>query len=113
MRAYSGEPVSGLDGEALTQERLQCPEEGLYGLSPRYLINRLESLATDPAIRCIGDLTALKYISEKASKVELNAQGVIDSEMGIRLEAIVEDVMKAYDQGPAESTLGRLQAGRH
>ena len=114
VRAYSGEPVSGLDGEALTQERLQCPEEGLYGLSPRYLINRLESLATDPAIRCIGDLTALKYISEKASKVELDAQGVVDSEMGIRLEAIVEDVMRRVtkDLRKAHSDGFKLEALR-
>ena len=114
VRAYSGEPVLGLDGEALTQEKLQCPEEGLYGLSPRYLINRLESLAMDPAIRCIGDLTALKYISENASKVELAAQGVIDSEMGVRLDAVVEDVMKrmVQDLRKAHSDGFKLEALR-
>ena len=92
--AYSGEPVADLDREALTRERDACPDEGLYGLSSRYIMNRLESLAMDPSIRCISPLSALRYISENASEVELKKLGVAGAELRVRLQAIVEDVME-------------------
>ncbi len=73
LRLYNGEHVDGC-GEAdvreLQQEALEAGEgrgdggEGMQGISPRYVINRLSAAVARPGCRCLTPLDALRALRD-------------------------------------------------
>ena len=62
LRAYDGEEVDGFSRGDLLAEKRAHPSEGMSGVSPRSVMNRLSARATAPDLRCISPLNALDSV---------------------------------------------------
>ena len=62
LRAYDGEEVDGFSRNDLLAEKRAHPSEGMSGVSPRSVMNRLSARATAPDLRCISPLNALDSV---------------------------------------------------
>ena len=64
MKLYNGEEVDGFTQRDVKRIRLEAEREGMDGLSPRFIINRIASSLTRPGVRCINPLDALRALKE-------------------------------------------------
>ena len=62
LRAYDGEEVDSFSREDLLREKRAHPNEGMSGVSPRSVMNRLSARAATPDLRCISPLNALDSV---------------------------------------------------
>ena len=59
LRLYDGRMVRHFTSDDVTEMLRHHPEEGMEGLSPRYVMNRLSTVANAPEVQCISPLNAL------------------------------------------------------
>ena len=59
LRLYDGQFGPNVSTEDVAQMRRHGPNEGMAGISPRYVMNRLSSVTTSADIPCVGPLKAL------------------------------------------------------
>lgn len=59
LRLYNGEMVPPYTNNTLRELRTNHPNEGMAGMSPRYVMNRIDTAASNPDINCIFPLVAL------------------------------------------------------
>jgi serine protein kinase len=59
LRLYDGEMVTPFSRADVIEMQHQNPNEGMSGISPRYVMNRLGEVASQPGISCITPLGAL------------------------------------------------------
>lgn len=59
LRLYNGEMVPPYTNNTLKDLRTNHPNEGMEGMSPRYVMNRIDTAASNPDINCIFPLMAL------------------------------------------------------
>ena len=59
LRLYDGQMVPPYTDQDLREMRRHHPDEGLRGISPRYVMNRLGAVASSPDLTCISPLAAL------------------------------------------------------
>jgi len=59
LRLYNGEMVPPYTNDTLRELRTNHPNEGMAGMSPRYVMNRIDNAASNPDINCISPLVAL------------------------------------------------------
>ncbi|HLT58509.1 MAG TPA: PrkA family serine protein kinase [Limnochordales bacterium] len=62
MKLYDGEAVDGFQPQDVEELRREFPTEGMSGLDPRYVINRLSSALVTRQRRCIGPLDVLRAL---------------------------------------------------
>lgn len=62
LRAYDGEEVDGFSRDDLLREKRAHPNEGMSGVSPRSVMNRLSARAAAPDLRCVSPLNALDSV---------------------------------------------------
>ncbi|MGH2543966.1 MAG: hypothetical protein ACRDIB_14285, partial [Ardenticatenaceae bacterium] len=98
LRAYDWQRVETYSQDDIEQERLCCPEEGMSGISPRYIINRLISAASGYDARCVTPLKALDSIWRG-----LNEDGTLEKAQAERHIAFIKDVVDDYNQRAIET----------
>ncbi|MBE3598985.1 MAG: PrkA family serine protein kinase [Limnochordaceae bacterium] len=93
MKLYDGEEVEGFKPKDVEELRAEHPTEGMSGVDPRYVINRISSALVTKGARCIGPLDVLR-----ALKDGLDSHPSITDEVRERLLNFVAIARKEYDE---------------
>ncbi len=105
LRAYDGQEVPNFSRQDVINEKRALPEEGLNGISPRSVMNRLSARAIMPGITCISPLNALDSIwqgrnenvsmsdEDSARYIEFVREAVDDYS-----QRAIQDVKRAFDE---------------
>ena len=64
LKIYNGETVEGFSNTQLKQLKNEFPEEGLTGIDPRYVINRISSAMIKKDVPAINALDVLRSLKE-------------------------------------------------
>lgn len=64
MKLYDGEEVEGFKLKDVTELQNEFPDEGMSGVDPRYVINRLSSALIRTSTKCINALDALRSLKD-------------------------------------------------
>ncbi len=100
MRLFDGRRVGSYTRQDLAEMKRQNPSEGMKGISPRYVMNRISAVASIPDIRCVSPLAVLNSLWEGMS--ENISIDETDKAASIRL---VADTVSEYN----ELALGEIQ----
>lgn len=93
LKLYDGEDVEGFKQKDLNELRSEFPDEGMTGVDPRYVINRLSSALIRTSTRCINPLDVLR-----ALKDGLDQHASITKEEKDRLLNYISIARKEYDE---------------
>ena len=93
MRLFDGQPVEGYTAKDVLELRDEHPMEGMDGISPRYVINRLSSALVRPGAQCINPLDALKTLKDGLEQ----HTGLSDDERE-RLLNLIYETRKEFDE---------------
>ncbi|MCL6561849.1 MAG: protein prkA [Firmicutes bacterium] len=92
LKLYDGQPVEGVSPREVKDLQEECPEEGMDGISPRYVINRLSAALVRPGTACLTPLEALKALKDGLEQLS----GLAASEKE-RLVALIYETRREYD----------------
>lgn len=93
MKLYDGEDVEGFKSKDVRELKDETVREGMDGISPRYIINRLSNALVRDNIYCINPIDALRAIKDG-----------FDQHTGIKLEEkerylnLIAQARREYDQ---------------
>ncbi|SHF57598.1 putative serine protein kinase, PrkA [Desulfofundulus australicus DSM 11792] len=93
MKLYDGEDVEGFKQKDVAELQNEAPEEGMSGVDPRYVINRLSSALIRTSTKCINALDVLR-----ALKDGLDQHPSITREERERLLNFISIARKEYDE---------------
>ena len=74
MKLYDGEDVEGYKSKDVRELKEETVREGMDGISPRYIINRLSSALVRDGVTCINPIDALR--ARPVSKAQLQSAAV-------------------------------------
>ncbi len=105
MRLYDGRRVGTQTHHDAAELKREHPGEGMRGISPRYVMNRISAVASDPEIKCVTPLAVLNSLWQGISEnVSLDEAGKSDS---IKLvtdtvseynELAISEIQRAYSE---------------
>lgn len=93
MRLLDGESVEGYTSKDIRELREEFSMEGMDGISPRYVINRLSTALVRPGVRCLNPLDALKALKDGLE--QHTGLGVDERE---RLLNLIYETRKEFDE---------------
>ena len=64
MRLYDGKAVEGFKDADVEELRNEYPDEGMTGIDPRYVINRISSALIRTISNCINALDVLRSLKD-------------------------------------------------
>ena len=64
MRLYDGQDVEGFSDADIKELRTEFPDEGMAGIDPRYVINRISSALIKEDTKCINSLDLLRALKD-------------------------------------------------
>ena len=101
LRLYDGQMVARYTRQDVVEMQRHNPNEGMSGLSPRYVMNRLGAVASQPDVTCILPLAALDSMWEG-----MHENVSLDQADQARYVGFVEETVKEY------SRLAKIQVQR-
>ncbi|MDD4237779.1 MAG: PrkA family serine protein kinase [Desulfotomaculaceae bacterium] len=93
MKLYDGEDVEGFKQKDLHELQIEAIDEGMSGVDPRYVINRLSSALIRTSTQCINPLDVLRALKEG-----LDQHPSITKEEKERLLNFISVARKEYDE---------------
>ena len=93
LNLYDGRTVEGFKDKDVLELRAESPEEGMSGIDPRYVINRISSALIRRDTSCINSLDVLRAIKDG-----LDQHASISKEDRERLLNFVAIARKEYDE---------------
>jgi len=93
MKLYDGEDVEGYKSKDVRELRDETVREGMDGISPRYVINRLSSALVRDGVTCINPIDALRTI-----KSGFEQHTGINAEQRERYLNLISSARKEYDE---------------
>ncbi|GAC1398455.1 MAG: PrkA family serine protein kinase [Pyrinomonadaceae bacterium] len=93
MKLYDGEDVDGYKSKDVRELRDETVREGMDGISPRYIINRLSSALVRDGVTCINPIDALRAI-----KSGFEQHTGINAEQRERYLNLISAARKEYDE---------------
>lgn len=93
MKLYDGEEVEGFSQADVSSLRKEFEAEGMSGVSPRYIINRLSSALAQDGASCMTPIDAIRVIRDGFS-----SNPKLDKEEIDRLENILTTVIEEYSK---------------
>src|SRR5918997_1184309 len=93
MKLYDGEDVEGYKTKDVRELKEETVREGMDGISPRYIINRLSSALVRDGVTCINPIDALRTI-----KSGFEQHTGINSEQRERYLNLISAARKEYDE---------------
>jgi serine protein kinase len=93
LRLYDGQEVEGFRQKDVKLIKAQTEREGMDGISPRFVINRLAASLIRPNTVCINPIDVLR-----ALKDGIDSQGTFTREERERLAQLIADVRREYDE---------------
>jgi serine protein kinase len=93
MKLYDGEDVEGYKSKDVRELKEETVREGMDGISPRYIINRLSSALVRDGVTCINPIDALRAIKDGFEQ-----HTGISSEQKERYLNLISLARKEYDE---------------
>ncbi|MFL6229660.1 MAG: PrkA family serine protein kinase [Pyrinomonadaceae bacterium] len=93
MKLYDGEDVEGYKSKDVRELKEETVREGMDGISPRYVINRLSSALVRDGVTCINPIDALRTI-----KSGFEQHTGINAEQRERYLNLISSARKEYDE---------------
>src|SRR5205085_1207608 len=93
MKLYDGEDVEGYKSKDVRELKEEAAREGMDGISPRYIINRLSGALVRDGITCINPIDALRAIKDGFEQ-----HTGINSEQRERYLNLISAARKEYDE---------------
>jgi serine protein kinase len=93
MKLYDGEDVEGYKSKDVRELKEEAVREGMDGISPRYIINRLSGALVRDGITCINPIDALRAIKDGFEQ-----HTGINSEQRERYLNLISSARKEYDE---------------
>jgi serine protein kinase len=93
LHLYDGQEVEGFRQKDLKLIKGQTEREGMDGISPRFVINRISSSLIRPNTRCINPIDMLR-----ALKDGFDTQGTFKREDREKFDHLIADVRREYDE---------------
>src|SRR3989440_240525 len=93
MKLYDGEDVEGYKSKDVRELKDETVREGMDGISPRYIINRLSSALVRDGITCINPIDALRAIKDGFEQ-----HTGINAEQRERYLNLISAARKEYDE---------------
>ena len=93
MKLYDGEDVEGYKSKDVRELKEDTVREGMDGISPRYVINRLSSALVRDGVTCINPIDALRTI-----KSGFEQHTGINAEQRERYLNLISAARKEYDE---------------
>ena len=93
MKLYDGEDVEGFKSKDVRELRDETEREGMDGISPRYIINRLSGALVRDGVTCINPIDALRAI-----KNGFEQHTGISSEARERYLNLISRARREYDE---------------
>jgi serine protein kinase len=93
LKLYNGESVEGFNAKDVKELQEESQREGMMGISPRYIINRLSSALVKDGTSCINPLDALRALKDGFEQ----HTGITKEEKEAYLNFIYE-ARKEYDE---------------
>ena len=93
MKLYDGEDVEGYKSKDVRELKEETVREGMDGISPRYIINRLSTALVRDGVTCINPIDALRAIKDGFEQ-----HTGISSEQRERYLNLISLARKEYDE---------------
>ena len=93
MKLYDGEDVEGYKSKDVRELKEDSVREGMDGISPRYIINRLSSALVRDGVICINPIDALRAIKDGFEQ-----HTGISSDQRERYLNLISQARKEYDE---------------
>jgi serine protein kinase len=93
MKLYDGEDVEGYKSKDVRELKEETVREGMDGISPRYIINRLSSALVRDGVICINPIDALRAIKDGFEQ-----HTGISAEQRERYLNLISQARKEYDE---------------
>jgi serine protein kinase len=93
MKLYDGEDVEGYKSKDVRELKDETVREGMDGISPRYIINRLSSALVRDGVTCINPIDALRAIKDGFEQ-----HTGISSDQRERYLNLISQSRKEYDE---------------
>ena len=93
MKLYDGEDVEGYKSKDVRELKDEAVREGMDGISPRYIINRLSGALVRDGVTCINPIDALRAIKDG-----FDQHTGITSEQRERYLNLISSARKEYDE---------------
>jgi serine protein kinase len=110
LRVYDGRVLQHVSSDDVKDMRRHHPDEGMQGISPRYVMNRLSGVASDSSVACLSPLRALDALWQGLKEnVTLDREGRTKYLEFIRAaveeygDLAVRDIQRAYKEGFEET----------
>ena len=93
MKLYSGESVEGFTSTDVVNFRSEFHDEGMSGISPRYIINRISSILSENGTTCITPIDIIRSIRDG-----FKSNAKLDQKEVSRLEDLLTKVIDEYSK---------------
>jgi serine protein kinase len=93
LKLYDGEDVEGFRQKDMKLIREQAEREGMDGISPRFVINRISTSLIKPDTRCINPIDVLRAIKEG-----IEQQSQFPKTTRERYTNLIADARREYDE---------------
>jgi len=93
MRLYDGQEVEGFRQKDVKLIKASTEREGMDGISPRFVINRISSSLIRPNTRCINPIDVLRAIKDG-----FDTHGSFKREDREKFDNLIADVRREYDE---------------
>ncbi len=91
LRLYDGDVVPNFTRQDAREMQRQNPMEGMSGISPRYVMNRIGAAASEPNVQCLTPFAALSSLWEG-----LDENVSYEADAATRV-SLITDAVKVYD----------------
>ncbi len=93
MKLYDGEDVEGFKSRDVKELKAETIREGMDGISPRYIINRLSNALVKDGVTCITPIDALRAIKDGFEQ-----HTGINAEQRDRYMNLISSARREYDE---------------
>lgn len=93
LKLYNGEAVEGFTATDVANFKQEFSDEGMVGISPRYIVNRISSILSETGTTCV---TAIDVIRSIRDGFKSNAK--LDAKEILRLEGLLTKVIDEYSK---------------
>lgn len=93
LKLYNGDDVDGFKQKDVRELQEEAPREGMEGISPRYVINRLSNALAQTGVTCINPIMALRALRDG-----LEQHTSIPPSEYERLLNLIDEARREYDE---------------